>query len=168
MLRLTVGALFFFTAGLVHAADTIQPDNHPSPTYSGSAPIDLSRGPLFTNGTFGDLNPAREEAVQGSYSAPGLFAAPYPFAQKEHFVETVNNLMNIYREALENLKTNSDSREAIVEHRKEMSQNLKERLDKAESALKDASASTAQNWDEKQKTARNAFTDLQALLVRTR
>lgn len=142
-------------------------DSAPAKRYSGNVPVDLGRGLPFNNGTFGTTNPQYEEQATGGYLAPGVRATPYTYAQRGMFVSKVKDLFPIYEEAIENLKQNKDERAEVKAYREQQLADLQKRLDAAKDSLKRADGANEGEWPGAQEQARQAFADLQSLLVRS-
>lgn len=140
--------------------------HHPANRYSGSAPVDLGRGLPFNNGTFGNINPAYEEQANSGYLAPGVRATPYTFQQRGEFVKNLKDLFPIYEDAIQNLKDNKDSRAEVKSYREQQAADLEKRLEAAKNAVKHAGSANEGEWNSAQEQARQAFADLQSLLVR--
>lgn len=162
-----VAMLFVTTSAFANEGAKSQPDNaQPAHRYSGSAPVDLSRGLPFNNGTWGKSNPEYEAQSQAGYLAPGIRATPYSYEQQGVFVSKIRDYYRTYEDAISNLKHNKDQRAEVKAYREEMLKNLEARLDASKDATKKAASANENEWPQAQDNARKAFADLQALLVR--
>ena len=161
------GLLFVFGAFANEAAHQAgNDDSKPATRYSGSTPIDLSRGLPFNNGTYGNRNPEYEAKANSGYTSPGLRASPYTYQEQDQFVSKINALFPIYEDAISNLKSNKDERAEVKAYREQQRTDLETRLEAAKDATKKAGSANENEWNGAQENARKAFTDLQALLVR--
>lgn len=147
-------------------SQTTHDNSQPAHRYSGSAPVDLSRGLPFNNGTWGKTNPEYEAQANSGYLAPGVRATPYSYKQQGEFVSKIKALYPIYEDAIHNLKTNKDERAEVKAYREEMLKNLEARLDASKDATSKANSANENDWPAAQDNARKAFADLQGLLVR--
>lgn len=142
-------------------------DLQPATRYSGSAPIDLSHGLPFNNGTFGKRNFEYEALATSEYTAPGLSASPYTYKEQDRFVANIKALFPIYEDAIANLKTNKDERADVTAYREQQRTDLEKRLEAAKEAVDKADSADESKWNSAQENARRAFADLQSLLVRS-
>lgn len=163
-LTFVISASAFAAGGNSHTAD--HDDGKESTRYSGSAPIDLSRGLPFNNGTFGNRNESYEAKATAGYTAPGLRASTYDYKERGQFVKSIQALFPIYQDAINNLKSNKDQRPEVKAYREQRLKDLEARLEAAQEATDKADSANENEWSGAQENARKAFVDLQALLVR--
>lgn len=159
---------FAFSTGLASGAggggvDHSAPGKplNPAPRYDGSAPIDMSHGMLGSNGTFGAPNAEYEAKREAELAAPGVFAAPYPYSAKQHFITGLGDRLRFFEEAVVNLKergtmvtpeTNAFSDSAGPK--------IEEMLTRARDAFKKAKGAGEKDWVGAEQAARASFVEM--------
>lgn len=133
----------------------------PAKRYDGSTPIDLSNGRLGSNGTIGQSNAEYESLKTSELSAPGVFAAPYPYEAKSKFVASVKERLRFFEEAVTNLKDNSKgTRPESEQFANRAAPQIEEKLEQAKKMLKTASSAGESEWRNAEHDAHNAFNNL--------
>lgn len=153
-----------FAAGAAPAgADHAAPGEplKPARTYDGSAPIDLSNGMIGSNGTFGAPNKEYEAKAQAQISAPGVFAAPYPYSAKSAFVKSVAERLRFFEEAVINLEEGGTMVTPETEQfSKTAGPKIRELLERARDLHKSAKGAGEKDWVNAEQAAHTAFVEL--------
>jgi hypothetical protein len=96
------------------------------------------------------------------FSAVGLFAEPYAYADKAHFVEVIEEHLRFFTEAMKNWKADENAPwPELQQHVKDATAQIAPAYEQAEAALKKASSASESDWGQAQSEARRAFSDLQ-------
>lgn len=135
----------------------------PASQYSGSAPIDLSNGLLFNNGTFGARNPNIEKWAEAPILFPGMNDLPYPFKWKGNFVKGLEESAQFVEAALSNWKASSAIKKPEAkEYSDKAIAAMEPQLAKLKEAIRTAASASEKNWDTAQSQARNALIEVRA------
>lgn len=144
-----------------------EPQNNPPPTepgqdFSGDQSIDLKNGIDWNRGTYGVPNPDTESWAKTSTWAVGLAERAYPYEAKTHFIDTLNERIEFYENAVINWKRKSSiTKPEVVAYADKAVQDVSPRVDAARKAWSAAKASGKSSWDKAQEEAKRAFLDLQ-------
>jgi hypothetical protein len=161
-------ALTLFVAPVMSHANEKEPKMEParlgpSKRYSGATPIDLDNGAPFNNGTFGLPNAEYEAWSQPPFTAVGLNAKTYPYADKAHFVSVIEDRLDFYEAALTNWGHTraTDAKPEVVEYAKQATQAIQPKLEAARKALGSAKSAGSNDWTKAEADARQAYVELQ-------
>lgn len=135
----------------------------PSKTYSGHQPIDVNHGITFNRGTYGAPNPEIEAWAKNSTWAVGLSERPYPYADKVHFITTLNERIQHFEHAVWNWGRKTEkTKPEVVEYAEKATAEITPRIEAARKAWKAAKSAGKSDWEKAQDEAKRSFLELQS------
>lgn len=137
----------------------------PATRYSGRAPIDLTHGLPFNNGTYGLPNKDYEVWAQSPVIRPNVSELTYPYARQGAFVNGLRESADFITVALNNWQSSIDhptevTKPEVLEYAKASIATLKPILEKFDKAVDDAKGASRDNWETAQTNARKALEEL--------
>ena len=140
-----------------------KPKLKPAERYSGRAPIDLSHGLLFNNGTYGASNPAYEKWADSPLVVPGVSDLPYPYSWKSDFIGGLEESVIFVESAIANWKSVTPiTKPEAKEYGEKSAAAMEPLLGRMRDAIRTASSASKSDWDKAQAAARGALIEMRA------
>jgi hypothetical protein len=152
------------------ANDTDQPQKptnknlEPATRYSGRAPIDLTNGVAFNNGTYGRRNANYEKWAAAPTVAPGVSDLTYPYTERNDFINGCEENARFVENAMFNWRgpVTVNTNPAAKEYRDQAAKTMQPLLDRFMETLRAAKSAGKNDWEKAQSDARHALTELRA------